>query len=247
MKHNTEILYGIHPVSEALKAGRRTFHELYIIKGKTPARFVNAIENAQSQKIPLKKITSARLAEISDSEYHQGIGAKVSSYPLIDFFDIADKIKSNGKGFLLILDNVKDPHNLGAMVRTALCTGVNGVIIPKDRAVSPTPAVSKASAGAIEHAFISRVTNVVDTINRLKDKGFWIMGLDMSAGKSIYDTNYTGPIAIVIGGEEKGIRPLVKTNCDFLSFIPQAGQINSLNASVAGAVAMYEVFRQRNK
>ena len=138
-----------------------------------------------------------------------------------------------------------DPHNLGALVRTALCVGVEGIIIPKDRSVPPTPSVSKASAGAMEHIRLARVTNMVNTIKALKKKGLWIAGMEKTSNTSIFSSDLTGPIAIVIGGEEKGMRLLVKKHCDFLMSIPQTGPVNSLNASVAGAIAMYEVYRQR--
>ncbi len=158
----------------------------------------------------------------------------------------AQLIKYIGKKqLLLLLDNVLDPQNLGAIIRTALSVGIDGIIIPKDRSAMPTPAVSKTSAGAIEHVCLIRVTNMVDTIKVLKQQGVWVVGLDKGADKTVYSSDLTGSVAIVIGGEEKGIRPLVKKNCDFLVSIPQIGQVNSLNASVAAAIAMYEAFRQR--
>jgi 23S rRNA (guanosine2251-2'-O)-methyltransferase len=161
--------------------------------------------------------------------------------------DIVNRAESDPQSyFLLLLDNIMDPHNLGALVRTALCVGIDGVIIPKDRSVWPSPAVSKASAGALEHIRLAKVTNLVNTIKALKKKGLWILGLDSAAKRSIFISDLKGSIAMVIGGEEKGIRPLVKKQCDVLMSIPQKGHINSLNASVAGAVVMYEAFRQRS-
>jgi 23S rRNA (guanosine2251-2'-O)-methyltransferase len=147
--------------------------------------------------------------------------------------------------FLLLLDNIMDPHNLGALIRTALCVGIDGVIIPKDRSAQPSPTVSKASAGALEHISLSRVTNMVDTIKMLKKNGLWIAGMDKMSTESIFTCDLKGFNAIVIGGEGKGVRPLVKKHCDILLSIPQIGPLDSLNASVAGAVAMYEIFRQR--
>ena len=151
--------------------------------------------------------------------------------------------KSNS--FLLLLDNIMDPHNLGALIRTALCVGVNGVIIPKDRSAQPTPTVSKSSAGALEHICLSRVTNMVNTITMLKKSGLWIAGMDKISADSIFTCDMKRFNAIVIGGEGKGLRPLVKKNCDMLLSIPQTGPLDSLNASAAGAVVMYEAFRQR--
>ncbi|UCF91775.1 MAG: 23S rRNA (guanosine(2251)-2'-O)-methyltransferase RlmB [Desulfobacterales bacterium] len=153
----------------------------------------------------------------------------------------------NADPFLLLLDGILDPHNLGAIIRTALCAGVHGVIIPRDRAASPTPAVSKASAGALEHVRLIQVTNLVRTVQALKEKGLWIYGLDRSGEHSIFASDLTGPLALVIGGEQRGIRPLVKKNCDLVVAIPQVGPMNSLNASVAAAVAMFETFRQRTR
>jgi len=147
--------------------------------------------------------------------------------------------------FLLLADSISDTHNLGALIRTALCAGVDGVIIPKDRAAAPLPSVSRASAGALEHMPVVQVTNLVNTIAELKEKGMWIAGMAADADQSLFESNLTGPLALVIGGEEKGIRPLVRKHCDFLIRIPQEGQIDSLNASVAGAVVMYEAYRQR--
>jgi len=152
-----------------------------------------------------------------------------------------------GPHFLILLDSVLDPQNLGAILRSALCAGIDGVIMPKDRSAPITPAVSKASAGALEHIYLSRVTNLVQTIKQCKNSGIWVMGLDKDADQSIYDGDMTGSIAIVLGGEQKGIRPLVKKNCDFLVSIPQLGAVDSLNASVAAAVTMYEALRQRQK
>ena len=149
--------------------------------------------------------------------------------------------------FLLLLDHIVDPHNLGALLRTAFCAGLDGVVITKDRSAKPTPAVSKASAGTMEHISLSRVTNMVSTIKTLQAAGLWVVGLDKHTGQSIYTSELTGPIALVIGSEEKGIRPLVKKNCDLMVAIPQVGNVDSLNASVAGGVVMYETYRQRIK
>ena len=243
----TEILYGIHPVFEALKAGRRTFFEIYCAKDKIPKRLGKVVAFAESLNIPVQKVNNTRLESITGTGQHQGIGALVSPYPLTRIDDIVGNVKSAAADyFLLLLDNIIDPHNLGALLRTSLGVGVGGIVIPKDRSALPTPTVSKASAGALEHVRLVRVTNMVNTIKDLKGKGLWIVGLDIAAQQSIFFSDLTGSVAIVIGGEAKGIRPLVKKHCDILMSIPQTGRINSLNASVAGAVVMYEVFRQRS-
>lgn len=235
MRKKTEILYGIHSVSEALRARRRIFFELYIAKDKISKRLNKVVEAAEALTVPIKKIETAKLEKMTAGNHHQGIGAAVTPYPLVGIADIVDIAGSaNANCFLLLLDNVIDPHNLGALARTALCVGIDGIVIPKDRSALPTPAVSKASAGALEHVRLARVTNMVNTIKDLKGKGIWIAGLDITADQSIFFSDLTGSIAIVVGGEAKGIRPLVKKHCDISMSIPQTSRINSLNASVAG-------------
>jgi len=242
-----EILFGINPVLEALKSGRREFFEVYIVKKKISERLKRVLTLAEAKKISVEWVELSQLKSLTGTDQHQGIGARTSRFPLSGISDIIDSIQPDDTNHLLLLvDNVMDPHNLGALVRTALCVGVKGIIIPKDRSVTPTPAVSKASAGALEHIRLARATNMVNTIKTLKEKGWWIAGMDKASDKSIFLSDLTGRVAIVIGGEEKGMRPLVKKHCDFLMSIPQKGPINSLNASVAGAVAMYEAFRQRH-
>jgi 23S rRNA (guanosine2251-2'-O)-methyltransferase len=243
----TEILFGINSVLEALKAGRRDFFALYIAKKKVSQRLNKILTLAEGKKIPVEQVEPLQLRSRTGTDQHQGIGARTSRFPLSGISDVIDNIRPNDTNpLLLLIDNVKDPHNLGALVRTAVCVGVNGIIIPKDRTVSPTPAVSRASAGALEHIHLVRVTNMVNTMEVLKERGWWIAGMEQASDKSIFLSDLTGHLAIVIGGEEKGIRPLVKKHCDFLISIPQLGPVNSLNASVAGAVAMYEAFRQRH-
>jgi 23S rRNA (guanosine2251-2'-O)-methyltransferase len=243
----TEILYGIHPVQEALKAGRRKFYEIYLARDNPQGRLENLLKIVEDRKIAIKKLGSGKLSALTNTSEHQGIGAKVSVYPVKDLNQILDVEKSGTSGLILILDQVVDPRNLGALIRTALAVGVQEVIIPKDRSAPPSPAASKASAGAMEHLHIVKAANLVSAINRIKAAGFWVAGLDKSASKSVFESDLTDPLAIVIGAEEKGLRPLVKANCDFLVSIPQIGPVDSLNASVAGAVAMYEVFRRRSQ
>ena len=241
----TELLYGIHPVYEALAAGRRKIYEIYLDKEKKAGRLANIESMAESRGV-LKKVGPGDLKALVGTSGHQGVAAKVSPYRLVTVQDILQAgLECGQKHFLLMLDNIQDPHNLGAVIRTALCVGVHGVIVPKDRSAPPTPAVSKASAGALEHIRLVRVTNLVQTIKHLKDRGLWIIGLQKEAEQSIYTGDLTGSVALVLGGEQKGIRHLVKNNCDFLFSIPQQGELNSLNVSVAAAVAMYEAFRQR--
>ncbi len=166
----TEILFGIHPVIEALRAARREISEVYLAKDKISKRIEMVLSLIESSNISIKKVGASRLSTIAQTDMHQGLGAKVSPYPTPPVTDILDR-PGDGNYFFLLLDSVVDPRNLGALVRTALCVGIDGVVIPKDRSASPTPVVSKASSGALEHVFLSRVTNLVDTIKTLKEKG----------------------------------------------------------------------------
>ncbi len=237
----TEILFGIHSVLEAMRAGRRRMFEIYMCKDRPSPRIADITVLAENLHIPIRQVNYKELTSMCGSEFHQGVGAKTQIYPLVDLSDLPEK----SNPFLLLADSISDTHNLGALIRTALCAGVDGVIIPKDRAATPLPSVSRASAGALEHMPVVQVANLVNTIRELKEKGMWIAGMAADADQSLFKSDLTGPLAIVIGGEEKGIRPLVRKNCDFLISIPQEGLIDSLNASVAGAVVMYEAYRQR--
>jgi 23S rRNA (guanosine2251-2'-O)-methyltransferase len=242
----TEILYGVHPVYEALAANRRHVFEICINREKKSGRFAQLLSLADSRGISLKTIGPDDFRTLAGTARHQGVVARVSPYPLSSVADIMQTVQDrNRTPFLLMLDNILDPRNLGAIIRTALCAGIDGVIMPKDRSATPTPSVSRASAGALEHINLARVTNLVNTIKHLKSLGLWIIGLQKDAGESIYAGDHTGPIAVVVGGEQKGIRPLIEKQCDFLVSIPQQGPVDSLNASVAAGVAMYELFRQR--
>jgi 23S rRNA (guanosine2251-2'-O)-methyltransferase len=244
----TEILYGIHPVTEALGARRRNFYEIYLQKENKSDRLARLVSLAEYRGIRVKTIRSGEFKTLVGGPGHQGVAAKVDLYPLTALSDILAAAEAKSRPhFLILLDSVLDPQNLGAIIRSALCAGIDGVIMPKDRSAPITPAVSKASAGALEHVYLSRVTNLVQTIKQCKNSGVWVMGLDKDAAQSIYDGDMTGSIAIVLGGEQKGIRPLVKKNCDFLVSIPQLGAVDSLNASVAAAVTMYEALRQRTE
>lgn len=245
--HHTEILYGIHPVTEALAAHRRRFFEIYAATDKTGRRMDPIARLAENRRIPMKNLPRRDLADLAGTDMHQGVAARVTPFPVSEWSEIlAFDPATSGKRSYLLIDSLSDPHNLGALIRTALCLEISGVIIPKDRSAAPTPTVSKTSAGALEHIRLARVTNLVYAIADLKNEGVWTFGLDAAGDRSISTCDLTGDIAIVVGGEEAGIRPLVKKSCDFLCRIPQSGPVASLNASVAGGVAMYEVFRQRH-
>ena len=196
----------------------------------------------------IKEISAARLQALAGAVSPQGVAAKVDAYPLVDVADLLAAAESSDRPpFLLLLDHIVDPHNLGAIIRTAVCAGIDAVIIPKDRSAYPSPTVSKVSAGALEYMRVTQVNNLVRFVKTLKDLGFWTVGVDQNAGQSVYKTDLAGAVSLVIGGEEKGIRTLVKQNCDFLVSIPQTAKVGSLNASVAGAIVMYESYRQRSR
>jgi len=244
----TEVLYGIHPVYEALSAGRRRIYGIFLAQEKKNVRLKPILSLAESRGISRQTLAAAEFKALVGPVLHQGVAARVSPYPLIPLNEILLSSRAgNDHFFLLMLDNIVDPQNLGALIRTALCVGVDGVILPKGNCATPTPAVSRASAGALEHIQLSRVTNMVQTIKLCKNRGLWIVGLLKDAPQQLYAGDLTGSIALVLGGEQKGIRPLVRKNCDFLLSIPQQGPVDSLNAAAAGAVAMYEAWRQRTE
>jgi 23S rRNA (guanosine2251-2'-O)-methyltransferase len=243
---NNEILYGIHPVVEAMRASRRKIGGVYVSQKRPSRRLAAAADLAGSLQIPVQRVQAERLSAMAGVDTHQGVCAEVGPYPWVALEEMLTTPPGAEEGhFFLLLDQVVDPRNLGAAVRTALGLGVDGVLLPRKRSAMPNAAASKASAGAVEHARIARVTNVADAVNSLKAAGLWIFGLDAAADAAVFDADLSGPVALVIGGEERGIRPLVKAHCDGLLAIPRQGPVLSLNAAAAGAIALYEVFRQR--
>ena len=236
-------IYGTNPVSEALGSSRCRMREIWVAQGRGLKGLEGIIGVAESKGITIKKVARSQLDSLAKNMPHQGVAG------FIDQFDYADldEVLKRGQGdpFLLILDGIEDPRNLGAIIRTADACGVWGVIIPKDRAAGITPAVVKSSAGAVFHIPLVRVTNIASTISKIKERGIWVAGAAAEAPIQIYDHDLAIPLAVVIGGEGRGIRPLVKRGCDLLVSIPLQGKVNSLNASVAGAIILYEVLRQR--
>ena len=238
-----ERIQGRNPVMEAIKA-EREIDSITIAKG-AEGSIKKIVGMAKDRGILIKYADKKKLDEMCESTNHQGVVAIVSEYGYYELDELIEHCKSKDESpFLIILDGITDPHNLGAIIRTADAVGAHGVIIPKRRSVGITPVVVKSSAGAVEHVPVCRVSNIVNTIKELKEHGLWIAALDM-AGDSVYKSNMTGPIALVLGSEGKGISRLVKENCDFAVKLPMEGKVSSLNASVAGGVVMYEVLRQR--
>jgi len=188
----------------------------------------------------------ADISRLCGTEHHQGVALRVEGFSYTELDEILDRCRASGeKGLLLVLDGVQDPHNLGAIIRSAACAGAHGVIIPKDRAARITPTVEKSSAGAVETVPVAQVVNVAQTLDELKKEGFWIFGAADSAPGVLFGQDFTGPVVLVIGSEGEGIRPLVRKKCDGLFSIPMRGGVSSLNASVAAGVALFEVVRQR--
>lgn len=246
MKEKTDILFGFHSVYEALKAGKRTFYSILVSKKRSPGRTEKIETLARQKKIPVEGVSPELLDKMTRFSKHQGIVARTSFFPVRKAAKVVDMIAENkGPCFILVLENIEDPHNLGALIRTALCAGVDYILIPKDRSSGPSSAVSRSSAGAMEHADIYMITNTAAILKTLKENNVWVFGLDADGDTPLFGSDMTGNIALVIGGEHKGIRPLVKKECDFLLSIPNKGNINSLNASVAGGIAMFEALRQR--
>ncbi|MGD9008666.1 MAG: 23S rRNA (guanosine(2251)-2'-O)-methyltransferase RlmB [Desulfobacteraceae bacterium] len=243
MAKKTFHLWGVHPVAEALRDGRRKFFKLCLASDKMGGRREEIVSMAAQAGIAIAYRRAQQLTADVGHHRHQGVWAEVSAYPFCRIDQIVDA--GGGKPFVLVLDQIVDPHNFGAIVRTAQCAGIHGIVVPKDRSAPPSAAASKASAGALEHARIACVANLSNSIKQLKANGLWVAGADRQGQADLFGADLTGPLALVIGSEEKGLRPLVKKHCDFIVSVPQVGPIGSLNASVAAAVIMYEAFRQR--
>ncbi len=246
MKEKTDILFGFHSVYEALRAKKRIFYKIFFSKKRSQQRTARIETLAQERQIKIESVGPERLDKMTHFSKHQGIVAQTSFFPVKKAAEVVNIIKDNvNPCFILVLENIEDPHNTGALVRTALCAGVDYILIPKDRSAGPSSTISRSSAGAMEHANIYMITNTASLLRSLKENNVWISGLDADGDTSLFSADLTGNIALVIGGEHKGIRPVVKKECDFLLSIPNKGNINSLNASVAGGIAMYEALRQR--
>ncbi len=242
---NENQVEGRNAVLEVFKSGR-DIEKIFVAKGNTEGTIKRIMSMAAERGIVLQQIERKRIDDMSQTKNHQGVIAIVSSHSYVDVEDIINNAKNKNKEpFIIILDEITDPHNLGAILRTADAVGADGVIIPKRRSVGLTATVAKTSAGAIEYVPVAKVTNIANTIDMLKKAGLWIACTDMD-GKSCFNSNLKGPIAIVIGSEGNGVGRLIKEKCDFTVSIPMYGHISSLNASAAAAVFMYEVIRQRN-
>jgi 23S rRNA (guanosine2251-2'-O)-methyltransferase len=239
-------IFGKHAVLEASAAGR-DMEKVWLAEGLKKKSVEDLIRTLEGQKIPYHWVPRSKLDQVADNQNHQGIAAQVSSYQYASLDQILINAKEKEENpFLLLLDGIVDPHNLGTVLRTADATGVHGVIIPKRRAVGLTATVAKTSAGAIEYVPVAKVTNINQTAEYLKEQGIWLVGTDGEAKQSYEAVDYDIPVALVIGNEGQGISQQLKKKCDFLVRLPMKGKVSSLNASVATGVMLYQVLQSRN-
>jgi len=242
-----ELLYGRNAVREVLRAGRRKVYKLILAQGAKETGVIADIARlANESGVAIQRVERQQLDKLGDVK-HQGVAAEAAPYPYVGLEEILTKAhQCQEKPLLLMLDCIQDPQNLGALLRTAEIVGVHGVVIPKRRAVGITPAVVNSSAGATEHLLVTRVTNLVRTMEELKTKGLWMVGLeDVPQAEPYYQSDLKMPLALVVGSEGRGMRRLVRETCDVLIRLPMRGRIGSLNAAVAGSIALYEAWRQR--
>lgn len=243
-EENKELIIGRNAVSEALKSGR-AINTLFVLRGEKNGSIGRIIAQCKERKIVIKEVDKKKLDYMCPGGNHQGVAAMAAAHEYADVEDILNRAKSLGEDpFVIVCDEIEDPHNLGAIIRTAEAAGAHGIIIPKRHGVSLTWAVGKASAGAIEYMPVARVTNLASTLEELKQKGLWVYSADMD-GKLYSQTSFSGPVALVIGSEGRGVSRLIKEKSDFIVSLPMKGKVNSLNASVAAGILMYEVARQR--
>ena len=245
MRYEEFTIEGRNAVIEAYRAGR-PIDKLFILDGCQDGPILTIKREAKAKQTPVKFVTKERLDQLSETGKHQGVIAYAAAYEYATVEEILDNARQKGEApFLFLLDNIEDPHNLGAMIRTANVAGAHGVIIPRNRAVGLTATVAKTSAGALNYTPVVKVTNIAQTIEELKKRGVWFACADME-GTPMYDLNLTGAIGLVIGNEGAGVGKLVREKCDMVASIPMKGEIDSLNASVAAGVLAYEIVRQRS-
>ena len=244
MRYEELTIEGRNAVMEAFRSGK-TIDRLLVLDGSKEGAMLTVLKEAKKHNTVVSFVKKERLDQISTTGKHQGVIAYAAAYEYAEVEDILAIARERGEApFLVLLDGIEDPHNLGAIIRTANLAGAHGVIIPKRRAVGLTATVAKTSAGALNYTPVAKVTNLVQTMEDLKKEGLWFVCADMD-GEVMYRQNLTGPIGLVIGNEGEGVSRLVKEKCDFVTSIPMAGDIDSLNASVAAGVLMYEIVRQR--
>lgn len=245
IENDKQLIMGKNPIIEAIQS-ERPINKIYIAEGMNSSSLNNLLSIIKEKKLVVQYVPRKKLDQLTDGGNHQGIVAEVAPYDYSDLYDLISDIKrTKSLPFVVMLDGIEDPHNLGSILRTADVTGVDGVIIPNRRSVGLTSTVAKTSAGAIEYVPVARVVNLAQTIEFLKSEGFWIIGTDAFAEQAYSELGYNLPICLVIGSEGKGIARLIKEKCDFFVKLPMSGHVNSLNASVAAGIIMYEIYRQR--
>jgi 23S rRNA (guanosine2251-2'-O)-methyltransferase len=238
-----ELIFGVNPVKESLQGSRGAFN-LYVQISATDHRVEKIIKLAEDRGVAVHRREKIDLTKMCASSHHQGIALEVEPFRYAELDDLLASISRSGaSGFLLVLDGILDPHNLGALIRSAACAGAEGVVIPRDRACGITAAAEKASAGAVETIPVAQVTNIVQALETMKKTGYWVYGLAGEVSQSLYEVKFSGSSVLVIGGEGEGIRQLVRKQCDVVMSIPQYGGVSSLNASVAGGIALFEMAR----
>ena len=253
MNASSNVLAGLHPVREALRAGRK-IEQVQIQQGQNDRRMSEILDLCRSAGVAVHRVPRPALDRLAAGAVHQGVVAITGGFAYADVDDVVERLSINsaGPGLLVVLDGVEDPHNLGAIVRTAYAAGADAVIIPERRAVGITPVAAKAAAGALEHLPVCRVTNITRTLEQLKEKGYWATGLSSEADapgqevKSFREIDYCGGCIIVLGAEGAGLHRLVREKCDWIASIPMAGALGSLNVSVAAGIVLYEAQRQRS-
>jgi len=241
------ILYGVNPVRELLRAGGEGLSELWLAEGGTRgAAFAELERLGRAAGAKIRAAPRQKLDRLSGTDRHQGVVAVVADFAYAELADLLDAAAASGRPpLLVVLDGVEDPHNLGAIIRSAHGLGAHGVVIPKDRAVGVTPAAAKASAGAVERCPVARVTNVAKTLESLKEAGVWSVAIAVDGERPLGDVDLAGPVALVLGSEAEGLRPLVRKTCDLSAKIPMTGDLDSLSVSASAAIALYEAARQR--
>lgn len=241
-------LYGVHPVRELLRAGGEGVTELWLAAGaERGGAFADLARLAHAAGAKVREAPRQKLDRLAGTDRHQGAVAIVADYRYRDLEEILDTARAGGQPpLLVVLDGIEDPQNLGAIVRSAHALGAHGVVIPRDRAAGVTPAAAKASAGAVEHCPVARVTNLVQALESLKENGVWTVATDPGAQEELSQVDFTLPTALVIGSEGRGLRPLVRRTCDRTALIPMRGMVASLNAAASAAIALYEAARQRH-
>lgn len=243
--NENQFIIGMNPIIEAIQS-KHYINKIYVAEGIQKSKLGTLLSIAKESNIFVHYVPRKKIDQMIQSRNHQGLVASIAAYKYDDLHDLITKVKKEKSlPFLVMLDGIEDPHNLGSIIRTADITEVDGIIIPERRAVGLTSTVAKTSAGALEYVPVCRVVNLAQTIEFLKKEGFWVIGADVNSDKYYTEIDYKIPVCLIIGNEGKGISRLIKEKCDFIVKLPMRGHVNSLNASVAAAIIMYEIFKQR--